>query len=197
MREQRGTHFKEKRIALPRTATILPRRRGGCPYPPTILNTGGGGIFMASNQTSNYGLNQWVEEDRVLREEFNRDNQKADEILGALASRLGSLEQFGLRGCIGTYQGNGTQQEITTAFSPKALLVYCTGKINDTIQSPLWIEFGAEAYEMTYYRYGEGSFSPSSGAAMITGAGFRVHCDGTPHTYFNTTGITYNYLVIG
>lgn len=159
--------------------------------------TDGGGVFMASNQTSNYGLNQWVEEDRVLREEFNRDNQKADEIFGALASRLDSLEHFGLKGCIGTYQGNGTQQEITTAFSPKALLIYCTGKINDTIQSPLWIEFGTVAYEINYYRYGEGSFSPSSGAAMITGSGFRVHCDGTPHTYFNTSGITYNYLVIG
>ena len=152
---------------------------------------------MASTQTTSYGLNQWHPEDPVLRQDFNQDNQKQDIIFNDLETRLLSLEQTGLKGCIGTYQGNGTQQEIATAFSPKALLIYCTGKINDTIQSPLWIEFGEEAYEMTYYRYGEGSFSPSSGAAMITGAGFRVHCDGTPHTYFNTSGITYNYLVIG
>lgn len=152
---------------------------------------------MASNYTENYGLCQWEATDQVLREEFNQDNAKIDAMFENFESQILSLEQFRLKGHIGTYKGNGTQQEITTAFSPKALLIYCTGKINDTIQSPLWIEFGTVAYEINYYRYGEGSFSPSSGAAMITGSGFRVHCDGTPHTYFNTSGITYNYLVIG
>ena len=33
---------------------------------------------MASNQTENFGLNQWSEKDKVLCEDFNRDNRKID-----------------------------------------------------------------------------------------------------------------------
>lgn len=33
---------------------------------------------MASNQTDNFGLSQWLPEDKVLREEFNQDNAKID-----------------------------------------------------------------------------------------------------------------------
>ena len=102
MREQRGTHFKEKQTSLPKTATILPRRRGGCPYPPTILNTGGGGVFMASGQTTNYGLNQWTSEDAVLREEFNRDNKKIDELLPRIV--------------VGNYVGTG-EENVTKHYS--------------------------------------------------------------------------------
>lgn len=46
---------------------------------------------MASSQTNNYGLNQWSEEDRVLRQEFNQDNAKTDialESLEALAEEI-------------------------------------------------------------------------------------------------------------
>ena len=39
---------------------------------------------MANGQTSNYGLNQWAAEDRVLREEFNQDNARLDAALTAL-----------------------------------------------------------------------------------------------------------------
>ena len=43
---------------------------------------------MASNQTSNYGLNQWEAEDRVIREEFNGDNAKVDTALAGLAEKI-------------------------------------------------------------------------------------------------------------
>ncbi|RHR10681.1 hypothetical protein DWX58_04665 [Pseudoflavonifractor sp. AF19-9AC] len=36
---------------------------------------------MASGQTSNYGLNQWAAEDKVMRTEFNEDNAKIDAAL--------------------------------------------------------------------------------------------------------------------
>ena len=44
-------------------------------------------MAMASNQTSNYGLNQWEAEDRVIREEFNGDNVKVDAALAGLAAQ--------------------------------------------------------------------------------------------------------------
>ena len=43
---------------------------------------------MASNQTSNYGLNQWTATDKVLREEFNQDNAKIDGALAAIQSAV-------------------------------------------------------------------------------------------------------------
>ena len=45
---------------------------------------------MASNQTSNYQLNQWQPEDKVLREEFNADNSRVDEALRDLAEEVGA-----------------------------------------------------------------------------------------------------------
>lgn len=48
---------------------------------------------MATNQTSNYNLNQWEPEDQVLRQEFNDDNDKIDKALKALADQDKTLEQ--------------------------------------------------------------------------------------------------------
>ena len=45
---------------------------------------------MASNQTTNYKLNQWAAEDRVIREEFNSDNLKVDNALSALSTEVGT-----------------------------------------------------------------------------------------------------------
>ena len=47
---------------------------------------------MASNQTSNYGLNQWEATDQVLRTEFNADNAKIDAALKGLADQNTALE---------------------------------------------------------------------------------------------------------
>ena len=41
---------------------------------------------MASNQTTNYALNQWSADDRVFRTEFNADNKKLDSALTLLAA---------------------------------------------------------------------------------------------------------------
>jgi len=49
---------------------------------------------MASNHTSNYNLNQWSADDRVLRTDFNADNAKIDAALAGKASvtSLNSLQ---------------------------------------------------------------------------------------------------------
>lgn len=43
---------------------------------------------MATNQTENYGLNQWEASDKVLREEFNADNAKVEGALSGLAAQV-------------------------------------------------------------------------------------------------------------
>ena len=41
---------------------------------------------MASGQTTNYGLNQWAAEDKVIRTEFNEDNARIDAAIQSLAN---------------------------------------------------------------------------------------------------------------
>ena len=48
---------------------------------------------MSTNKTTHYQLNQWEAEDKVLRTEFNEDNQKIDGALAGLNERLGELDQ--------------------------------------------------------------------------------------------------------
>ena len=104
---------------------------------------------MATNQTTNYQLNQWEPTDQVLRTDFNADNAKLDAALAnkaevetvsalqtvvaakaeqaalaALAERVTALEA---RPYIvtGTYTGDGTASRfISLGFTPKALLVF-------------------------------------------------------------------------
>ncbi len=74
---------------------------------------------MASGQTENCGLNQWAAEDAVLREEFNRDNEKVD---AELVQKVNLL--------FGTYTGNAADskasytQQINLGFRPKAVIVW-------------------------------------------------------------------------
>lgn len=43
---------------------------------------------MPSSYTPNYELNQWKKTDKVLMEDFNADNAKLDEAIGALAEQV-------------------------------------------------------------------------------------------------------------
>ena len=73
---------------------------------------------MASGQTTNYGLNQWAENDPVLRTEFNEDNVKIDTALKTI-----------LRIATGRYTGNGTAsttekvRTLNCGFPPQLVLV--------------------------------------------------------------------------
>lgn len=68
---------------------------------------------MASGQTEHFGLNQWNAEDKVLREEFNHDNAKIDEMLKTIPQLV-----------FGTYTGDGqATRTIELGFTPSALYV--------------------------------------------------------------------------
>ena len=43
---------------------------------------------MATNQTTNYQLNQWEPADQVLRTDFNADNAKLDTALKSLSDQV-------------------------------------------------------------------------------------------------------------
>ena len=93
---------------------------------------------MASNQTTNYGLNQWEATDQVLRTDFNQDNQKIDAALKGLADKDTALEgtlasQAAAIAAKGnceiqylTYVGNGSSSRSFT-FSGKPLFICIMG----------------------------------------------------------------------
>lgn len=43
---------------------------------------------MASAQTPNYGLSQWIPSDKIRMEDFNADNQKLDQLLNTIIHSL-------------------------------------------------------------------------------------------------------------
>ena len=88
---------------------------------------------MASNQTTNYQLNQWEPTDQVLRTDFNADNAKLDAALTDLAETAALLEAsvVKLGNCrveimsyvgTGTY-GSGTPNTLTFSARPKFLII--------------------------------------------------------------------------
>ena len=108
---------------------------------------------MATNQTTNYQLNQWEPTDAVQRVDFNADNTKIDAVLAekaedsaltAAVERIAALES-GKAGqndleaitdtvasisanltkiTFGSYRGNGsTSRMIHLGFQPKAVLL--------------------------------------------------------------------------
>lgn len=70
---------------------------------------------MASSQTTNYGLNHWAAEDKVLREEFNGDNLKIDEALCRIPQIVS-----------GTYKGTENVSALTKinlGFRPSLVII--------------------------------------------------------------------------
>ena len=70
-------------------------------------------------KTTNYQLNQWDPTDRVLRTDFNSDNQKIDAALGEMPKIIA-----------GSYTGDGAASRvISLGFTPKAVFVWSTSGI--------------------------------------------------------------------
>ena len=143
---------------------------------------------MASNHTTNYQLCQWEAADKVLRTDFNEDNQKIDAALAAVPKIAA-----------GTYTGNGAAaRTISLPFTPQAVF--------------LCDQAGHTAEDVTYlqnkYFYGglalaghpvvaPGNFTLLS----IAENGFTVGQQTNSDTHYfyngNYSGTVYHYLAIG
>lgn len=75
-------------------------------------------------QTANYGLNQWEEEDRILRTDFNGDNSKIDSQLKAVADSMAAAVSARARVASGSYSGSGSGSvNVYCGFQPKLFFV--------------------------------------------------------------------------
>ena len=87
------------------------------------------------NKTANFQLTQWEKTDRIMMEDFNRDNAAIDAALKSSADKAAAL-QTALASCgncqitISNYTGTGMQGENhpnTLTFSEPPLLVFILG----------------------------------------------------------------------
>lgn len=79
---------------------------------------------MASNQTANYQLNQWSESDRVLRTDFNADNEKLDAALASMSTQIAAKanqeEVNGLKNVVATKADKAALESLSDTVDAKA-----------------------------------------------------------------------------
>ena len=123
---------------------------------------------MSTNHTPNFNLCQWEANDKVLRSDFNADNQKIDAALKACGFAVGSYN--------GTNTSSGGGQDIDVGFQPSLVIIGCPGK-------------GGGDYGTIITREKPAMYNDVP-VAKITPAGFHVQCASfdnrvvTPYTDF-------------
>ena len=162
-------------------------------------------LFVASNYTTNYQLNQWEAGDQVLRTEFNQDNQKIDTALKSNAEAIAAevaartaletvVGQCGNCSVVyGSYAGNGlagASYPNTLTFSGKPLAVFLMpqeryGSSNSSItmlRGVIWTQYHPEALAtICTVTWGEDSVS-------------WYHAGGDVQSQFSMAGATYHYV---
>lgn len=141
-------------------------------------------------QTPNYKLNQWAAEDRILREEFNRDNQRVDDALTALAAGQTRFEA-------GSYTGSGSKsRSLTFSFQPKLVVI-----VADNVFS---MYSGVVLLQGQTASSGMGIYNANSDHYMqwsLTWSGNSVSWTSDAHygndAALNVQDRTYRYLAIG
>ncbi len=165
---------------------------------------------MATNQTANYDLNQWLSTDQVLRTDFNADNAKLDAVLAGLAeTAAGKAEQTAVdalsaqvaalpRIAVGTYVGTGTSDssgpcrlDFTDSLGrpPQLVVVRPQAGMGDGL---VLLQGMTESMDALSGNYGSGSNNTVSwsGASVSWFAQYVA-------SQFNTKGETYYYFAIG
>lgn len=143
---------------------------------------------MATNHTTNYQLCQWEATDKVLRTDFNEDNQKIDAALAGIPKIT-----------FGVYTGNGAaSRTIALPFTPKVVFL-CdraghTGEDITYLRNKYW--YGGLAFTDQPVVVGS-SFT----LLAITEGGFTVGqlTDSDNYQFYNgnASGVVYHYLAIG
>ena len=122
---------------------------------------------MASNQTSNYGLNQWEATDQVLRTDFNQDNAKLDAALKALADKETELEGT-LAGQAADIPYTGADDDSATVSFSKAPLLFIIISSDDVVLG------SALSTKATSISYDQGAHSTFMNSVTISWSGNTV-----------------------
>ena len=140
------------------------------------------------NYTTNYHLPQWVEEDRILMEDFNQMCADIDGGIAAAKTAADTAREAAeaLPYVVGTYQGNGGDSvTVTLGFQPGVVIV-----------SGLW--GSALKDDPVLYRFGIYAGPASSHMIAVNATGFTVTKTDSGGTridpQLNIIGYTYYYI---
>ena len=126
---------------------------------------------MASGQTGRYGLNQWQPEDKVLREEFNGDNQKMEQALTGLDDRVASkaeqTEVDGLKNQLATKASQSALDSLSAQVSAKAAQS-TVDSLSASMAAGLAKKYGTDNSYLT-----SGNYTGTGAASVSVSLGFR------------------------
>ena len=137
------------------------------------------------NYTTNYHLPQWVESDRIMREDFN---QMCADIDGGLAAAQTTADTAycptNKPYAVGSYTGNRGTKTVNLGFRPSFLII-CGDKSSSTPSghsSSLGDSFGIITANHNY------------GLVTLTDTGFQVTHDNNLYPQLNDTVDVYVYI---
>lgn len=144
---------------------------------------------MASNSTPVFGLNQWLAEDAVLREDFNADNQKLEQALSLLGN---------CRVVSGSYVGTGqvgpdAPCRLELGFKPMILFLNTAGGTNN-YATVCWFAPIEQPYSGTPYYTRHVTWDDTGVSWYLTALN---PSENTPEFQFNEEGHTYTYTALG
>ena len=141
---------------------------------------------MASGQTTNFGLNQWAAEDKVLRTDFNADNAKLDAALAGMP-----------RVITGSYTGTGSTETASYDIGARPkLLILAT---NNAVSSGgcIYYMFAWENANLFVGRTASYAWLDSNAAVTFTDTGFTIrHGRWSSDDGLNTLGKTHRYWAL-
>ena len=133
-------------------------------------------------RTQNYNLCQWAAEDRILRSDFNADNQKIDAALAAAGN---------CHIVTGSYVGTGTwgsehPNTLTFDFSPKVVIIMGQKAYSNAITliapaQTAYLSMDSRSVQVTWNETGVSWYQTNSGADY----------------QLNSENIVYSYVAIG
>ena len=131
-------------------------------------------------KTTNYQLNQWDPTDRVLRTDFNSDNQKID---AALSEKCEFVS--------GRYTGDGAETRvISLGFTPKAVLVFREDGATTYLNGDYQVHGGLAATGMPLKKSGFDAIAVVDNGFQV---GYRAY---SASIYTNTNDQIYHYLAL-
>ena len=139
-------------------------------------------------KTQNYQLNQWDAGDRVLREDFNADNQNTEKALDALQNAMPKI-YFGSYKGTGKY-GSENPNKLTFPFQPKLVLISNSQAMGSRKNVVGW-----------FYGYTQGASDNDSNTSSVFltwhGSSLSWYSTDSDQQQINQIGVTYYYCAIG
>ena len=153
---------------------------------------------MASQETPNYRLSRWAGTDRIMMEDFNRDNAAIDTALKSNADKAAAL-QTALASCgnckivYGTYTGTGKSGSANPnklTFSGKPVLVIVQAQSNTTD-----FDFHLRLVRGCGWAVGDrGNYSYTNSVAW--GENYVSWYNDKAETQFNLQNSVYSYIAL-